>query len=72
MQVHRELPASRSLQAPGSYPGCMLRNLRPVVGYWEWSCEVSVSVQASLFDWELIVVGSKLEKEEEIAAVGFR
>jgi hypothetical protein len=50
----------------------MLRNLRPVVGYWEWSCEVSVSVQASLFDWELIVVGSKLEKEEEIAAVGFR
>jgi hypothetical protein len=50
----------------------MLRNLRPVVGYLEWSCEVSASVQASLFDWELIVEGSKLEKEEEIAAVGFR
>ena len=46
----------------------MLRSLRSVVGDWEWSCEVS----ASLFDWELIVVGSKLEKEEEIAAVGFR
>jgi hypothetical protein len=42
------------------------------VGDWEWSCEVSASEQASLYDWELIVEGSKLEKEEEIAAGGCR
>ena len=46
----------------------MLRSLRSVVGDWEWSYEVS----ASLYDWELIVEGSKLEKEEEIAAGGCR
>jgi len=42
------------------------------VGYWYWKrrCEVPASVQASLYGWELIVEGSKLEKEEEIAAGG--
>lgn len=65
---HRELLASRSLQGPRSFHGCMLHNLRPVVGYWKR--EVAAPVLASLYGWELIVEASKLEKKEGIAAGG--